>query len=313
MEEYGGPGGYQRGFSTEEFQTEGMHQQLGFCNNKMPKLYGAPLPPRVSRLDNSAQELLSKDWATVSRSEFPSADNRPPEWKPEMNMTRDETKAYINKWCHDNDIGRKIRFESEAQRAGNAAAKDELKMTRIRLLPGTPLAMEKMRDILIENHGLLAFVALRSKLPVDETTDEDLRAALNALGCPVQGGDRTVKRGLTKLEFSQIMSTLTKGLSFPTNAFFKAILGRDAAFDGSQVADTFRSVFREMATKEDILDVFNIKEYPEVHEGLSVYLDSYSTDGVLMESDFVLLHSDMYCANPRMYSENVSSLWLSGQ
>ena len=319
MEEYGGPGGYKRGFSTEEFETEGQHLQMGFINNEKPELFGAPLPPRISGLDNSAQELKSKDWATVARSEFPGIDNRPVEWKPSMNMSKDETKAYISQWCSDNECGRTIRFESEAQRAGNAAAKADLKVSRVRLLPGTPLSMEKMRAILIEKHGVLAFVALRANLPADEGTDVDLRAALNKLGCSVQSNDRILAKkpdssgDLTKLEFSQIMASITKDVTFATSDLFAALLGRDKSFVEAPVTAVFRQAFREMASPTDILESINNKEYPEIHQGLSEYLVAYTTEDILMEGDFVQLHTDLYCANPAVFASLLTSLWTIGQ
>ena len=73
MESYGGPGGYQRGFSTVDFITEGQHQQLGvYGPSKDNNLYGAPLPPTINPLDYNPNEEKSKDWATVSRSSFTS-------------------------------------------------------------------------------------------------------------------------------------------------------------------------------------------------------------------------------------------------
>ncbi len=43
LEEWGGPQFYQRGFSTEDFTTEGQHQQIG-ATLKEPAYYGAGLP-----------------------------------------------------------------------------------------------------------------------------------------------------------------------------------------------------------------------------------------------------------------------------
>lgn len=310
MEEYGGPGGYKRGFTTEEFLTEAQHQQVGYRGGEGESLYGAPLPPRVSGLDNSAQELLSKDWTTVSRAEFLGPEDRPAEWKPEMNMTRDATKEYIKTWCTDNKTGREMRFETEALRAGNAAAKDTLKVQRVRLLPGTPLSIEKMRDILVTHNGILAFMALRATLPADESTDDDLRSALNSLGCRVQHGDKTIKGGITKLEFSQIMTTLTSGgVTFDTRVLFSTVLGLEKSFDDAPVVAVFRRHFADMADVADVLELFNAGDFPEVHEGLARYLESYGTEGVLLEQDFVQAHIDMFCATPIAYQESFTRFW----
>jgi hypothetical protein len=43
QEEFGGPAGYKRGFTSPEFQTECQHQQLG-ANFRPPRIYGPELP-----------------------------------------------------------------------------------------------------------------------------------------------------------------------------------------------------------------------------------------------------------------------------
>jgi hypothetical protein len=300
----GGPGGYKRGFSTEEFQTEGQHQQLGFRNNKIDPLYGAALPPKVNPLDTNANALESKDWSTVSRSEFTTEFG--PEWKPSMNMTKEETKDYRSKWCSDNPTGRTMRFETEAQRAANAAAPDSLKVVRLRLLPGSPLSLEKLRSIIVENYGILAFSALRAGLPKDEVDDTTFLKVITELGCPVAAKNG----GITKLEFAQVMSHMTAGVTFSPTKFFSSIAGSMNAFDVNYVTTTFSKLFGgNIATIGDLLERVNIDVYPELHEGFSQYLSAYATDDVLTCDDFILLHQDMFCSSSGAYDSCIRVLW----
>ena len=293
MESYGGPGGYKRGFSSDEFMTEGQNQQYGTIGaNYTPELFGAPLPPRINPLDYNPNRVDSKDWGTESRSSFTI--DWPNEWKPGENMTKEELTAYRQKWCSDKDIGRRMRFETESQRAGNAAATAALKTNRIRALPGTPLSLEQLKAQLIENHGILAVAAFKFYLGNGMKTDEDLKDACKTLGIK-----------LTTLQFSQIMAFLTTSLVFDTNKFYDilAVTVSEARFDDVPIKRIWNKIFGDgddslQVENERILEVIEIanSENPELVVGLQQYLRCYGDGYVMTVNDFVQLHSDFFAS-----------------
>ena len=73
IERSGGPSGYHRGFSTDEFETEAQHQQYGLGK---PKFYGAGLPldeeivhPReVKDIFHPRSGPAPKDWKSNTHS-----------------------------------------------------------------------------------------------------------------------------------------------------------------------------------------------------------------------------------------------------
>jgi hypothetical protein len=74
LESVGGPSGYDRGFTTEAFQTEAQHQQLGAFKQKIATHYGAALPRTIEELTPTAADTLSSksglrnDWTTTTRN-----------------------------------------------------------------------------------------------------------------------------------------------------------------------------------------------------------------------------------------------------
>ena len=75
----------------------------------------------------------------------------------------------------------KFRYQVESRMKSTNPAVLKFEPIDIRLLPGTPIALEKMRRRLIERHGILAFPALRFHLPQVEVSVEQLRQAVKRL------------------------------------------------------------------------------------------------------------------------------------
>ncbi len=69
LDAVGGPSGYTRGFSTNSFQTEAQHQQLGVGRKPAP-YFGAGLPKAVDIKSPTASDTLNNgltpDWKTTT-------------------------------------------------------------------------------------------------------------------------------------------------------------------------------------------------------------------------------------------------------
>ena len=181
VDDHGGPIGYRRGFTTEDFQTECQHQQLGVVQ-KRPQLYGAALPAveavknpfKPEDIFHPVTGLQPKDWSSNAHADFTTRDLV--EYQPPMMMTREKLQEYRETWTTGREHERSSRFQTESVRAGNSAASAHLKVTQTRALPGAPIAVELFRKEILEIHGTLAFCALRYYLPPTTMTDDDLKS-----------------------------------------------------------------------------------------------------------------------------------------
>jgi hypothetical protein len=79
-------------------------------------------------------------------------------------MENPQVEEYRKTWTQETDSARKFRFHVESRMPNNPAVR-RFEAADIRLLPGTPIAAEKLRRKLVERHGILAFSALRYYLP----------------------------------------------------------------------------------------------------------------------------------------------------
>jgi hypothetical protein len=66
LEGYGGPSGFQRGFTTTDFETEAQHAQIGATLRKAPE-YGAALPNPLALYKNSPR--CADSFSTVGKED----------------------------------------------------------------------------------------------------------------------------------------------------------------------------------------------------------------------------------------------------
>ena len=67
LEGYGGPSGYQRGFTTVDFETEAQHAQIGATLRKAPE-FGAALPNPNALYTNSPR--CADSFSTVGKEKL---------------------------------------------------------------------------------------------------------------------------------------------------------------------------------------------------------------------------------------------------
>ena len=67
---------------------------------------------------------------------------------------------YRRTWTSDVPASRDMRYQTESRRAGSNMPL-KFQTSSVRMLPGTPRALEKFREKLITGHGILAMSVLR--------------------------------------------------------------------------------------------------------------------------------------------------------
>lgn len=299
MEGVGGPSGYSRGYTTDEFLTEAQIQQMQ-GKKRIPK-YGAALPPpRIALSDRTPTEFaLSvmdtdsdhfKSTTTMDLACINKATTRET-YVPKKNTggtDMREVEAYRASWTTETTEGRKQRFDTESRRAANGSVKDDFKVRSLRTVPATPQGFEKIVDSLSEKYGILGVTALRKEL--GQTGDRDsssLRVALVACG---------VK--LSREHFGQVLAFLTRGDTFPAEKLFHILTPPSEEFSSDFVEAKYGEFFNSGAPS--IQDVAEL--YPELEMALLQFLDAYSSDNnEILPGDFMALHMDMFTSMPFKY------------
>jgi hypothetical protein len=193
IERSGGPSGYHRGFSTEEYETEAQHLQYGA--NK-PKFYGAGLPldeevehPRVVKdIFHPRSGPTIKDWKSNTHSMMESVlvpkvrtyfdqtviislpaqteHNYAADCGRTIKNLNDQSKIedYRASWTTDTNEGRKLRFNTESRRAANSAVGESFQVPSLRLVPGVPNGFEKILSGLTSRYGILGLTAFRYEI-----------------------------------------------------------------------------------------------------------------------------------------------------
>lgn len=90
------------------------------------------------------------------------------------------------------------------------------------------------------------------------------------------------------------------------------MIARTDGFDPSVPADIFVDLFGGKADVglAELSDRINSLHFPEVAEGLQLYLDKYMRpDGVFTLDEFVALHTDLYAGAPDAFADAVTKLW----
>lgn len=101
---------------------------------------------------------------------------------------------------------RKLRFQTESRNAGNAAGA-KFKVASIRMLPGTPKALEAFRERTIERYGILAICAMKYYLGSGTIETAQLRTGIKDLGTKI-----------SPLEINQVNFIFSFLFAFPVSS-----------------------------------------------------------------------------------------------
>jgi len=298
MESVGGPGGYCRGYTTDEFLTEAQIQQMQ--GKKVPK-YGAALPPphialndrtptefALSVVDSGPDHFMSTSTVDLDCINRPAAREEYVAKKKTGGSDLKEVEEYRASWTTETTEGRKMRFETETRRAANSSVKDDFKVRSLRSVPATPQGFERIVVGLSDKYGILGMSALRKELGRGGERDPtQLRISL--MNCGVK---------LSREHFGQVVAFLTRGDTFSVEKFYNTLTPSSDEFDIDFVEKKFAEYFGEpgSASAQDVAEL-----YPELEKALLQFLEAYVCDGAVSAAEFMALHLDMFTSLPFKY------------
>lgn len=181
LEEFGGPSGYRRGFTTRDYESEAQHAQYG-GTLKYPPEFGPELPDENDiPLPSSPFEYVQSPRKGNSSPESPWMTNNALMNSTVLNRNKDEEEQTVLKshlpkevlenyrktWTADPEFARSSRFITETRLAGSATG-TKFAVQSVRTLPGTPKPLELLRSMLVEKYGILAFPVVRSVFGTSE-------------------------------------------------------------------------------------------------------------------------------------------------
>jgi hypothetical protein len=321
VEDIGGPSNYKKGFTNEDFFTENSR----YGSNMSGLEYGAGLPMHVSAQQPSTFDVFapSKDansstWQTTTRSTFTTNDFSNKSAPLHVLVANPKADEYRKTWTQDSDAARKFRFQVESRMKSSDKQVAKFEPEDVRLLPGTPMAIEKFRRKLIERHGILSFSALRFHLPRDTVSLGQFRKLIQSLNVDISKSETDQVSipyvyiySILGLIYMQVFSYFTPYDEFESSKFMRILLTQMkdydqlhahqicAAFAGESKIDMNAFIFRFVSSAY----------HPEVADGLADYIVSYSEDGFLDNAAVHSLCYDLYASAPFDYIHSLSSLW----
>lgn len=226
-----------------------------------------------------------------------------PETPLASHLPIEKIEEYRRTWTCDNEVGRKIRFQTESRLAGNAANK-KFVIDSLRLMPGTPKALENLRERYVERYGVLAFCALQHYIGTGIVHCNKLKMAIKEAGIEFK-----------QYEFTQIVAFCTQHPEeVPTETLYRSMRAKIAGFDAAPVTATFKRLSNGAndLSVSDMIGALNRDVYPDIAEGIQLFSDPYTGgSNVISMSEFVRMHEDMYHARPEHFNDGIMlSLWL---
>jgi hypothetical protein len=310
QEDVGGPQGYKTGFTTEEYISESQLQQLG--DRKIP-LFGSALPdvetilhpPEAKQIFQPPQGPGSKTWITANQTQQNSIMMHTAETKHSSsdtgcNLPLKDLEEYRTRWTHDNIEGRQIRFVTESKRMTQLA--DKFKEYVVKLMPGCPEPVSRIRSQLIEKHGAVAFGKLKLALGKRIIHTDELNRILNDL-----------QLVFTRLEFAKILPFFTATHEIPSERIHRVFLANTQGFsDFEQPEYIFGRLFtRERVSLEEIITTMSTSTIPGIVESLIEVLPAYvGWDGNIGVAEFSSLLYDLFSSAPNQYANIIRNIWI---
>ena len=331
---------YKRGFTTAAFETEAQHQQLGVVTKALP-YFGAALPVEVE--DKSPSPALWESTAHVGMKTGYTKDLNESHL-PKMNVQYEDLEKYRKAWTTDCPASRDMRFQTENKRSTKAAPR-QFQMPTVRLLPGTPRPLETFRERLLERHGILGLSCVRSvvaekaggapqmscadlQAAVVQTQVEMNRFELNQILGYFTKGDKLsadqvrvfvcVPRPVPSDTAHRVTTNLRLSSLLPIHQFVRTVVARtDGFFDVSpSPKEIFATFGGDAVAASALLErmQINSEQFPEVVDGVSLYLPMYLAggpegDSLLTLEALSLLLSDLYASRPQDYEAVAKSLF----
>jgi hypothetical protein len=310
LEDAGGPDGYRPGFTTEEYLSEAQRQQLG--GRQIP-LFGSGLPGTdVILHPREAKDIFQpsygpgpKSWETCTQSTQREAGKTDILSEADQvesngcNLSRKDLEEYRAHWSHDTVESKQLRFVTEAQRMMKKL--DKFREYLVRMPPGSSEVLQRMREQLLANHGVLAMSRLKAALGAGIIQANDLNVILAKLNVV-----------FTRLEFAKILPFFTATSEMPADRVHRVFVASTSGFESFEQPEyVFKRLFaKDRVSLEDVSASMSRDSVPATVAGLDEMLAVYGGwDGGMGVPEFSLLLHDMFSSAPYQYANLLKSIW----
>ena len=325
----GGAGLFKRGFSTDDFETEGQHQQKGALQKEEP-YFGSGVPMletlRIEPfttfdifkpIDEKKSPVDVKDhFKSNARYTQETGLIKKSDLIVNKNISRDKLEQYRNEWTTDTVTSRTMRFKTENRIAGNAIGAPFTTVS-VRKLPGTPRSLETYREKMVERHGCLALSCLRHYVRTASYNDAQSGGNGNISADALKAALAKTEVKIIPADFYQILAYFTPTNILNSEQFIRTVVARVDGFDKTIALDMYKAYCADCGTSilsvSDVTGKIDRSSHPEVAEGLCTYLPAYaysSDGGYVSEESFVEMLNDIYCSQSSVFKTVISTLFL---
>ena len=317
VEEEYKPGVPTRGFSTRRFVTTTVHQQLDGCGRSTTEVGGfgvGVMPAKPTSRFNYA-DIINPDttatgasWETVTKSvHVKPKEGSQTEFSTTFKLRgglpdREALAKYREEWTSDTPLGASMRFKTSAAE-GQSGTPAQFRAQTLRKLPGTPLAVERLRSKLIDNSGFSAILEIKKCFrELDASGDgtlqgPELRGGLAGMGITLSDGDFD---GIFKFFDS------SGDGSIDIHEFAARLRGTMKDSRVTIIKEVFNNLDKTgdgFVTVDDLRGVYDVHANPDVSAGsvsadvaLQNFLaqwDLFEKDGKISVDDFIEYYHDL--------------------
>lgn len=198
------------GFVSEAMLSTTQLQQLE-GQGRPVRIFGGGLPAEVKKTTPTTNPIVttpittSDHWMSTTHllHRIPDAEA---EASAHPSSPSRDVQEYRKHWTSENPVARSLRFQTVSMAAANQGVPEKFRARPLRILPGTPLAVEHLRERLVQTHGNLGLVSLHNVLVKMDTTGDGVldRSELQ------QGLAKEFGIALSKVDAKQIFDYFDK-------------------------------------------------------------------------------------------------------
>merc|ERR1711865_187626 len=216
---------------------------------------------------------------------------------------REELQKYREEWSSDTPLGASMRFKTSQNAATEKITTGKFKSKTLRKLPGTPLAVERLRQRLLDERGFEAMSELKKHFKAFNSSGDgglgisELKAGLKDCGIALSDADGESifkyfdKSGDGIISLDEFATCLRGGISPARVEIIKEVFEKlDVTGDG-------------LVKTDDLAQLYDLSAHPDVVSGaisaeaaLSGILeqwDIYENDGTVTLQDFIEYYHDI--------------------
>merc|ERR1719198_50534 len=237
---------------------------------------------------------------------------------------REAQAKYRAEWTSDTPAGAAMRFKTSASTAAEGSATSKFRSKSLRKLPGTPLAVEHLRENLADCRGFSAIMDIKKLFK-----DLDVSGDGTLQGPELKKGLADIGVKISEADFEQIFKFFDKSGdgSVSLDEFATCLRGSMSKARVEIVKEVFAKldVTGDGVVKtDDLKQLYFVDEHPEYRSGkisqeaalktLLEQWDMYERDGIITIEDFLEYYHDLgSCIDDDLHFEwMLKSAWQIG-